>query len=65
MIFFLLRCNLQKSRHLQTKSRHGAAQSGHKAKVEVAPGAKKGASRVFGFGVATSIFALCPYCAAP
>ena len=29
------------------KSRHGAAQSGHKAKIEVAPGAKKGASRLF------------------
>ena len=35
--------DLQKSRHLQ-KPRHGAAQSGHKAKIEVAPGAKKGAS---------------------
>ena len=39
--------DLQKSRHLQKKSRHGAAQSGHKAKTEVAPGAKKGASRLF------------------
>ena len=39
--FFCDFCDLQKSRHLQKKSRHGAAQSGHKAKIEVAPGAKK------------------------
>ena len=39
--------------------RHGAAQSGHKAKIEVAPGAKKGASRLF-WGVGARLqFSLC------
>ena len=45
--------DLQKSRYLQKKSRHGAAQSGHKAKIEVAwevTGAKKAASRFFWAG---------------
>ena len=47
-------------------SRHGAAQSRHKAKIEVAPGAKKKTLRAFfGPGGATSIFALSPDCAAP
>ena len=48
--FFCDFCDLQKSRHLQKKSRHGAAQSGHKAKIEVAPGAKKSASRLLWAG---------------
>ena len=61
MVRVLRTSDLQKSRHLQ-KSR---VTSGHKTKIEVAPGAKKGASRLFGPGGASSTCALCPDCAAP
>ena len=39
-----------RSRVICKKSRHGAAQSGHKAKIEVAPGAKKALRAFFGAG---------------
>ena len=53
------------NKQITKKPRHGAAQSGHEANIEVAPpGPKKARSALsFAPGV-TSVFALCPDCAA-
>ena len=51
--------DLQKSRHLQNKSRHGAAQSGHKAKIAVAPPAPKKARSAFFLRLVRLQFSLC------
>ena len=51
--------DLQQARHLQKKSGHGAAQSGHKARIEVAPPGPKKARSAFFLRLVRLQFSLC------
>ena len=56
---------LEEVASLAKKSRYGAAQSVHKAKIEVAPAPQEKREAPLLAPGATSVFALCPDCAAP
>ena len=57
--------DLQKSRHLQKGCVTGRHNRGTKRKLKSHQAQKKALRAFFGAGGATSIFALCPDCAAP